>query len=94
MASLAHDQAHPGHNAKIEQEAMSRLAIRYNDSSVLENHHAAVMFDLLQRPGLDCISGLQDSDFKRLRKVAISAILGTDMANHLQLQKKADAVAP
>jgi len=94
LAALAHDQAHPGHNAKLEQETLSRLAIRYNDSSVLENHHAAVLFDLLQRPGLDCISGLDVADYKRLRKIAIAAILATDMAKHGDLAKKADAVAP
>merc|ERR1719440_375051 len=40
-AALVHDADHPGNNNAWEVATKSELAIRYNDVSVLENHHIA-----------------------------------------------------
>ena len=42
LAALGHDAGHRGRTNAFEVATLSDLALRYNDASVLENHHAAV----------------------------------------------------
>ena len=48
LSAAAHDVDHPGHNNLFEIKSKSKLAILYNDQAVLENHHAATFFFLLE----------------------------------------------
>merc|ERR1719223_1247716 len=48
VAALCHDIDHPGNNNAFEISAMTQLALRHNDRSVLENHHAYTTFELLR----------------------------------------------
>ena len=50
LACAVHDIAHPGTNNFFQINAMSPVAIRYNDQSVLENFHAATAFEILGKP--------------------------------------------
>lgn len=81
LAALGHDMEHPGFTNAFQIASQSQLAIRYNDHSVLENHHAAVTCQLLKgEPGI-----AQHIDAKtrsRIRQVLVNSILGTDMAKH------------
>lgn len=61
----------------------SELALRYNDTSVLEHHHTAVAFATIERAGI--LAHLKDSEYKPLRKLIVSAILATDMGVHKDL---------
>jgi len=61
----------------------SELALRYNDTSVLEHHHTAVAFATIERAGI--LAHLKESEFKPLRKLIVSAILATDMGAHKDL---------
>ncbi len=47
MASICHDVEHPGLNNTYQANTNSTLALRYNDKSILENHHSAKTFMLL-----------------------------------------------
>lgn len=47
FAGLIHDLDHSGKNNNYEISSLSTLSIRYNDVSVLENHHVATAFDIL-----------------------------------------------
>ena len=47
LAAACHDVDHPGVNNIFLIESSDKLAIRYNDVSVLENHHVATSFDIL-----------------------------------------------
>jgi 3'5'-cyclic nucleotide phosphodiesterase len=48
LSAVCHDVDHPGMNNAFETNSLSPLALRYNDQSVLEMHHAATMFQLLR----------------------------------------------
>ena len=49
VSAFCHDLDHPGYNNIYQVNARTELAIRYNDISPLENHHAAVAFDILSQ---------------------------------------------
>ncbi|KAK3718260.1 hypothetical protein QZH41_013163, partial [Actinostola sp. cb2023] len=46
---ICHDLDHPGCNNTYQINANTELSIRYNDTSPLENHHAATAFDILSQ---------------------------------------------
>lgn len=54
LSGAAHDMDHPGTNNLFEIKTRSKLAILYNDVSVLENHHAASFFFLIENEKHDC----------------------------------------
>lgn len=58
--------------------ADSELALMYNDESVLENHHLAVGFKLLQEDNCDIFQNLTKKQRQSLRKMVI------DMVHYLE----------
>jgi len=52
----------------------SELALMYNDESVLENHHLAVAFKLLQEPGCDVFATLPTKSRQLLRRMVIEIV--------------------
>lgn len=58
------------------------LALRYNDKSPLENHHAAATFIILMDPNYNILKNFKREDYKYLRERIISMVLSTDMAVH------------
>ena len=58
----------------IQYFAGSELALMYNDESVLENHHLAVAFKLLQNPTCDIFVTLSKKQRQTLRKMAIDMV--------------------
>jgi len=52
----------------------SELALMYNDESVLENHHLAVAFKLLQEPGCDVFHSLPAKSRQLLRRMVIEIV--------------------
>ena len=60
----------------------SALAIRYNDSSVLENHHAATGYALLDACGV--LAPLSAEERRSLRRTLVDAVLATDMVRPMQ----------
>lgn len=63
----------------------SELAIMYNDESVLEQHHLAVAFKLLQESDCDMISMLSKKQRQTFRRIVIDMVLATDMSKHMGL---------
>ncbi|CAF0775449.1 unnamed protein product [Adineta steineri] len=61
------------------------LAILYNDESVLENHHLAIAFKLLQADERSIFSNLSAEQMETLRKRVVDMVLATDMAKHKTL---------
>lgn len=56
--------------------ADSELALMYNDESVLENHHLAVGFKLLQQDNCDIFQNLSKRQRQSLRKMVIDMVGG------------------
>ena len=52
------------------------LALMYNDQSVLENHHLAVAFKLLQSDGADIFRNLSIKSYQTLRRIVIEMVSG------------------
>ena len=52
----------------------SELAIMYNDESVLENHHIAVAFKLLQDEKCDIFQNLTAKQRQTLRRMVIDMV--------------------
>ena len=55
----------------------SELALMYNDESVLENHHLAVGFKLLQEDNCDIFQNLNKKQRQTLRRMVIDMVRGT-----------------
>ncbi|OQV12586.1 High affinity cGMP-specific 3',5'-cyclic phosphodiesterase 9A [Hypsibius exemplaris] len=87
-ACICHDLDHPGYNNAYQINAKTELAIRYNDQSPLENHHAAVCFQILSQPECNIFGNVSDADFNRVRVGIIALILATDMARHAEILEK------
>jgi hypothetical protein len=49
IGGACHDHEHPGVNNVYIMETKDDIAIRYNDVSVLENHHVASTFAILKQ---------------------------------------------
>nr|XP_057922663.1 cAMP-specific 3',5'-cyclic phosphodiesterase 4C-like isoform X2 [Doryrhamphus excisus] len=85
FASAIHDVDHPGVSNQFLINTNSELALMYNDSSVLENHHLAVGFKLLQEDNCDIFQNLSKKQRHSLRKMVIDMVLATDMSKHMNL---------
>ncbi|XP_029005310.1 cAMP-specific 3',5'-cyclic phosphodiesterase 4D [Betta splendens] len=83
FASAIHDVDHPGVTNQFLINTSSELALMYNDASVLENHHLAVGFKLLQEENCDIFQNLNKKQKDSLRKMVIDMVLATDMSKHM-----------
>ena len=96
IASICHDIDHPGRTNAFLCNVNHKLAILYNDSAVLESHHAAHTFKLTcqseQSKNINIFQNLSSDIFKLMRKSIISMILATDMTQHFDHYNKFLAV--
>ncbi|CAD6194010.1 unnamed protein product [Caenorhabditis auriculariae] len=85
FAGAIHDVDHPGYTNQYLINSNNELAIMYNDESVLEQHHLAVAFKLLQDSNCDFLVGLSRKQRLQFRKIVIDMVLATDMSKHMSL---------
>jgi hypothetical protein len=85
LACMMGDLGHPGINNQYLIATRHPKAIRYNDKSVLENHHCAMAFKLLLDPQNDIFELLSEAQYWNVRSIIIKMILATDIANHYSL---------
>ncbi|XP_063075740.1 3',5'-cyclic-AMP phosphodiesterase 4B isoform X2 [Engraulis encrasicolus] len=85
FAAAIHDVDHPGVSNQFLINTNSELALMYNDESVLENHHLAVGFKLLQGENCDIFQNLTKKQRQNLRRMVIEMVLATDMSKHMSL---------
>ncbi|OMJ77828.1 hypothetical protein SteCoe_22495 [Stentor coeruleus] len=80
LAAIGHDICHPGMNNSFLIATKHELSIKYNNISVLENHHASVILEMIK------ISEIFSSKtLKKLSPIILEVILSTDMARHKQV---------
>ena len=83
LSCICHDYKHPGVNNNFLKETRNSLAIKYNDTSILENMHISESFKLtIDHPECNIFSGLDSETYNQLRKEMISCVLYTDMTKH------------
>lgn len=88
IAAFGHDAAHTGKNNVYEINSRSKLALRYNDRSPLEQHHIATLFSLVFKYKLNIFEQFTSEAFNEMRNTIIECILATDMKVHFSLLKK------
>lgn len=93
IAGMCHDVDHTGRTNMFEVNSRSTLAIYYNDKSVLEQHHAAVTFEILMSEDCNIFENLSRESFREIRKIIITAIMGTDMTKHYSILTNINARA-
>ena len=84
----SHDLDHPGHSQNYEVNSESELALRHNDTAVLESHHAHMTFKILRREQYNIFENLPRDKYRYCRKVMLKCIIGTDMAKHFSLVER------
>jgi hypothetical protein len=92
LAALGHDLNHPGHSNGLEKAMSTELALTYNDSSILERHHAGTLVAILHSSQL--LAHLPHPQVAHLRRVIFSSLLCTDMVTHMDLVKDLEAWVP
>lgn len=84
IACIVHDYQHPGCNNAFLSTVGADVAMIYNDHAVLEMHHIAAAFKLLNQPHMNILKGLDKQDYTYCRGNMISMVLGTDMSMHFE----------
>ncbi|XP_061822263.1 high affinity cAMP-specific and IBMX-insensitive 3',5'-cyclic phosphodiesterase 8B isoform X1 [Nerophis lumbriciformis] len=85
IAATVHDVDHPGRTNSFLCNAGSELAILYNDTAVLESHHAALAFQMTVRDGRSNIfKNMERNQFRTLRQAIIDMVLATEMTRHFE----------
>lgn len=85
IAAAVHDVDHPGRTNSFLCNAGSKLAILYNDTAVLESHHAALAFQLtLDNDKCNIFKNMERNDYRTLRQGIIDLVLATEMTKHFE----------
>ena len=83
LSCMCHDFKHGGLNNNFLKLTKHKLAIKYNDISILENMHISETFKLINsNPECDIFSGVEKATYEKMRKKMISCVLSTDMFYH------------
>jgi len=85
LAAAVHDYDHPGFNNNFHTRTGGYLATLYNDRSILENHHCASIFEMMNIPAFDILSHLSEDQRKDVRDAMVDMLLSTDMGNHAKI---------
>lgn len=83
IAAAIHDVGHPGTTSDFQIKTHSELANRYNDTSVLENYHLSVAFNVIQQKKTNIFENMDTNIRTRLRQALIQIVFTTDVSKHL-----------
>ncbi|XP_078540874.1 high affinity cAMP-specific and IBMX-insensitive 3',5'-cyclic phosphodiesterase 8A isoform X1 [Lissotriton helveticus] len=85
IAATVHDVDHPGRTNSFLCNAGSELAILYNDTAVLESHHAALAFQLTTKDEkCNIFKNMERNEYRTLRQAIIDMVLATEMTKHFE----------
>ena len=88
IAALGHDIGHPAVTNRFLVNNRDKIALRYNDCSVLESMHAARTYKILCMPGSDILAAVSGEEWLRYRKMVVGMIMETDMSRHFEILGK------
>mmetsp|Transcript_52110 Transcript_52110/g.86666 ORF Transcript_52110/g.86666 Transcript_52110/m.86666 type:complete len:566 (+) Transcript_52110:64-1761(+) len=88
IAAIAHDLDHPGLNNNFQINTGSPLAERWNDQSVLENHHCSLLWSLLKSSNAELLKSFEPDERREIRRLTTQSILLTDMSKHVEFTSK------
>ena len=92
IAALGHDADHTGYSNNFEVLSKSELAMVYNDSSPLENHHVHMIFKVLNAAEVGFVQAMPAGDYWRMREFIVDVVLATDMKLHFKLLEQLEAM--
>ena len=81
FSAAVHDVGHVGVSNNFLVRSKNKLAITYNDSSVLEHMHASTAFEIGH--SLNFFKPFSNEDYTEFRRLVIDMILATDLAQHM-----------
>uniref|UniRef100_A0A8C9S176 Phosphodiesterase n=1 Tax=Scleropages formosus TaxID=113540 RepID=A0A8C9S176_SCLFO len=85
IAATVHDVDHPGRTNSFLCNAGSELAILYNDTAVLESHHAALAFQITIRDDkCNIFKNMERNEYRTMRQAIIDMVLATEMTKHFE----------
>jgi hypothetical protein len=84
IATIGHDLSHPGTNNAFQVNTRSPLNLKYGDQAVLENHHAATCFEILEDPKCNILKALSQEEVLQVKQNIFDCIFATDMSQHQQ----------
>jgi len=87
-SAVCHDIGHPGVNNDFLVQTSHELAIRYNDTSPLENMHCACLFEIVNNPRAAIFATLSRERYKEVRAMCVEAILHTDNVHHMPMVRQ------
>jgi hypothetical protein len=88
LSGMVHDVDHPGNTNLYEINKGTELALRYNDVSVLENHHCATAFHIMNSSRIRLLETLPLATRNEIRKTVVGCVLATDMALHVNIVRE------
>lgn len=84
LSAVVHDFEHPGLNNTFHVNALTPLALTYNDDSPLENHHIAASFKVMTREETNIFCHVPMDVVRNIRKQMITMVLDTDLKHHFE----------
>jgi len=93
LGALVHDYNHPGTTNAHEVKVNSQRAICYSDQSILERHHLASAFTVLNDKRFAVLAGLNASDYRYVRGQMIDLVLHTDLSKHFEFNATLKSLA-
>jgi len=88
VCCVGHDADHNGLNNAFHENTQSPLAMLYNDTSIMENHHCSTMLNTLARKESNLMANLTADQQKANRARIVNIILATDMSKHCKYTSK------
>eukprot|EP00929_Paragymnodinium_shiwhaense_P067769 TRINITY_DN34076_c0_g1_i1.p1 TRINITY_DN34076_c0_g1~~TRINITY_DN34076_c0_g1_i1.p1 ORF type:complete len:979 (+),score=268.86 TRINITY_DN34076_c0_g1_i1:181-3117(+) len=82
VAAICHDVGHFGRGTPFLVNSKHSAAMIWNDSSPLENMHAATVFSLCEMKDCAILGDLQGNERKSFRSQVLNLILATDLKYH------------
>jgi len=93
---ICHDLDHPGLSNGYQINSKSPLATRYNNKSVLENHHLARTLEVIseyEENETSILVSFTENEREEFYKLITTLILSTDLASHFNLVKDYERAA-